>query len=381
VLNECKLSSAIPLIQLRLQRLNLHTNLNLSHTALYHQLNRLCHKLVKQGYLNIVNPKGSPLLFDLTPQGFDLFLALQNSNHTKERVEGYIEKAHPLRIKSVKMMKSVNMANDRHKDKLKSYFESYIDDCNNKVIILRKKKNTEISSEGFPPFKVFDYETRFNSEAKQLKTYAKYHDAWDIATQDFDRAVHLVLTTDPKRFKSLYEANKHFSVALNRFMAYLTKKMGYRPRYISVYEYTKSGLMHAHLVIFGIRYLMPHHQITEEWERCGQGSYNYIYALNNVNGEWHYVKGKPKDLKKGESLRDYLKKYLSKAIFDPSSNFFYWVFNKRFYTCSRCFNLRKGLISPSFHVYELFTVCDDFNIPLVVTRSFGLYTTDYNKPP
>ena len=364
-----------------LKRLNLHTNLNLSDTALYHQIYRLSKKLVEEGFLSLVNSSASPLLFESTPKALDLFLAMQNSNRTKKTIEGYIERAHPLRIKSVKMTKKIKMANDRHKETLKGYFESYIEDCDDKVIILRKKKITQISSEGFPDFKIFDYETRFNSEAKQLKTYAKYHDAWDVATNMYDRAVHLVLTTDPKRFDSLYDANKHFSGALNRFMSYLTKKMGYRPRYISVYEYTKSGLMHAHLVIFGVRFLLPHRTITDEWERCGQGTYNYIYALNNVDGEWHYVKGKPKDLKEGESLRDYLKKYLSKAIFDPSSNFFYWVFNKRFYTCSRCFNLRKGLIPFSFHVYELYTVCDEFNIPIAVTRSFANYTTDYNKPP
>ncbi len=47
---------------------------------------------------------------------------------------------------------------------------------------------------------------------------------------------------DPEGFSSNWEANRSFGPSWNRFMSYLKKILGKRPRYLSAYEFTDSGI-------------------------------------------------------------------------------------------------------------------------------------------
>ena len=155
---------------------------------------------------------------------------------------------------------------------------------------------------------------------------------------------------DPNGFQALWDANRHFGKAWNRFMTYLTKNNdGIRPKYIATYEFTETGLMHVHALIF-TEWLLSNDQISREWIRCGQGEISYIYGLkatkNRTNGEWEWrwksSKNRPKDTK-GMSGGDYLKKYVKKCLLAMMDDFtspseiqsLYWAFNKRFFTNSR----------------------------------------------
>ncbi|MFA6710987.1 MAG: hypothetical protein WCR83_06680 [Candidatus Methanomethylophilaceae archaeon] len=154
---------------------------------------------------------------------------------------------------------------------------------------------------------------------------------------------------DPFGFHNLYEADRHFSGAWNKFLSYLTKKNnGKRPRYLASYEFTETGLLHVHVLIF-MEFLMPYKEISKEWRRCGQGEISYIYSLKNVKSrdgshrEWRWSSlSRPQDAK-GMSGGDYLKKYVKKCMLALTDNYtspseiqsMYWAVNKRMYTCSR----------------------------------------------
>jgi len=165
---------------------------------------------------------------------------------------------------------------------------------------------------------------------------------------------------DPEGHQSLWDVNRSFSYAWNGFLSFLKKRLGYRPQYVCAFEYTDTGLMHCHAMIF-VPYLLDIHDINMEWERLGQGRIGYVYGLKarfrtvlDKDGKkvrrwewkWSNPRNKPKDCKEKDGGA-YLEKYLKKAVFarttsgeSPSAvHSAYWSFNKRFWTCSMA--LRK----------------------------------------
>lgn len=303
--------------------------------AAYYRFYRLFHSLEKEGLVKLDKRDHDLLWATPQPAFIDLFRQVQNSNPAKQHPSSpfsFPSKARPERIDAIKTTALVDMLSQNHKEQICSLFEEYLEDINNRVIVLRRIMNPD---EYGQRYFFLDYQTRFNSKARKKLLLDKYEAAIKKSLDQYKVAVHLVLTTDPKRHKSLWHANRHFSIALNKFFSFLKKRLGYRPAYLAVYEFTKSGLLHCHILIFGKSYLLPHHEITKEWERCGQGSYNFIYSLKKTKNGWQYKRQRPSDCEKGQTAEDYLKKYLKKAQFDESLLFLYWVFNKRFYTCSR----------------------------------------------
>ncbi|HUV72219.1 MAG TPA: hypothetical protein VMW25_04365 [Clostridia bacterium] len=292
---------------------------------------------------------------------------------------------------------------ERRED-IESYFEMYLEETTDLKIILGRKDFIARGPRA-NAFLVLPYSTRFNDEDKFKANLAKYHGIWNEATKKNRRAIHLVLTTDPKRFNNLWEANRHFSEAFNRFMSYLMKKLklNTRPPYLAVYEYTAGswlckkchtkldkkffcskckevmpkekrerfgGLLHCHLVIFGRAYLLPKRTITREWEKCGQGSYNFIYSLKNQKGAWVYAKGRPKEATKNETAESHLVKYLQKAKTDKGA--LYWVFNKRYFTNSKKLAgapLNGWVIEPSIPEWKFLGAFHDWDLPDVVVEN------------
>lgn len=150
-------------------------------------------------------------------------------------------------------------------------------------------------------------------------------------------------------YECLWDANRGFAPAWNKFIAYLTKKNdGKRPQYIAAYEYTDSGLMHIHALIF-TEYLLSNEEISREWIRCGQGDITYIYGLKAVKKrdgpgwEWRWNAQHRPHKAGGMSGGNYLKKYVKKAMLALMDDYsapaetqsMYWALNKRMFTCSR----------------------------------------------
>lgn len=260
------------------------------------------------------------------------------------------------------------------------YYNYYLEEIEDKTIILVNKDAETPSTEDF---KTLPYRTRFNDWSRAARALDRYEAAWGEAEKYYDSAVFLTLTTDPKMHGSLWRANRHMAVAWNRYTSLLDKrardgfaadlrttqaatfqKQGYtpdeienllksdefdayieqemdgrsfRPKYVAVNEFMENGLIHMHIMLFGISWLARRDQISEDWERCGQGKIVKAIAThrNPKTGVWEWRGQRPDDAKQDESPRDYLKKYLHKAIQDHQGFELYWAMNKPFLSSSR----------------------------------------------
>jgi hypothetical protein len=284
------------------------------------------------------------------------------------------------------------MLNPEKKAEVDYDFENYLDRIKDSCIVLKKNRDEvfyerdtlghsylRVINQNIPAYLVLSYKTRFNNDESYKKNIFTYHEIWRKANQ-FKKAVHLTLTTDPKRFKSLWMANRNFSIAFNQFMTYLTKKLKLvsRPPYLAVYEFTKTGLLHVHLIIFRLGYLLPKGLITQEWERCNQGSITYIYSLTNNNGIWGYTRKKPKELKEGQTPENYLMKYLHKSHFDEGALSLYWLFNKRAFTYSKkLFSREPNFKTHNRGIYKFLFVCYEWDLPDLLIEADIFYAVDH----
>ena len=303
--------------------------------SFYMKILRFFQKLQSTNYVTITKRYGMLFIKITSPQIFDLIKASEKFKlrETKLASKGFIPKrSHYLRIEAIKIALKCKLLDNETQEELAELFEEYIEECNSKFIVLKRKP--EVSTD-YPLFLKIDYKTRFTDKAYKRRMLKKYDKIWHNASSKYKNAVFLTLTTDPKRFKSIFHSWRHFGIALNRFMSYLTKYLKKRPRYIAVYEFTKSGLLHVHIVIFGLSFLIPKQQITKEWERCGQGTINYVYAIKNDGRKWSWVREKPKSKNANTDVKTYLCKYLKKCLFESEQLVLYFVSNKRFFSYSR----------------------------------------------
>ena len=335
-------------------------------------------KLRAAGLVVVVNPSEKPFLWRSTRRALDLFSSARNSNSVQKSPFDIPVRCAEERKASIKLIQSIPQVSKDIQEKCVDNFEDYLLDIGDKEILMVREILASNNEVQYTELLHIPYQTRWNNPEHHRKNLFIYHQIWDNATLKYKRAVHLVLTTDPKRFKNLWEANRHFSKAFNRFLSYLQKHFHGRPRYLAAYEYTRSGLMHAHIILFGRPYLLPHEIITKQWERCNQGSYNYIYSLINNNGNWNYARKKPKEVKEGETPRDYLKKYLVKSQEHPELNYLYWVFNKRFFTYSRSLYTDPWPRAPSLGIYHFLMTCYTWEEPDVIVEMDNFHKA---KPP
>jgi len=200
--------------------------------------------------------------------------------------------------------------------------------------------------------------TRFTDKGRKVHNIKTYDRGWNRANMLYKRAVFVTLTTDPALHKSLWHANRHLTRAFNRYMSLLTSRkkryaeahydidkdeLGdetHRLKYIGAYEFQENGLIHLHVVFFGIRYLASFEQISRDWERCGQGRIVHAYGIHKDGDRWAWNKEKPGDAE-GKAPEDYLRKYLEKALHLTESFGMYWAVNKRFSTMSRIFGTKE----------------------------------------
>ena len=279
----------------------------------------------------------------------------------------YPKRCREQRINAIKVTDSVKILGEEERDEIEGEFQDYLEEVDNRKIVLRRKaESSNFLYQDGPKYKILPYITRFTDRTTALKNLDKMDVAFDYMSRRHKKGVHLTLTTDPKRFYSLYAANRHFSIAFNRYMSFLARKRGKRLHYIAAYEYTKSGLLHAHILFFGISWLSYKHAITKDWDRCGQGCITYVYSVKNDNGRWIYTRKKPSDLKEGKTAKDYLKKYLKKSIDNPQEAMLYWAFNKRFFSCTRAaLATATGQQQPIPHIkmWEFFMSATYFTMP------------------
>ena len=241
----------------------------------------------------------------------------------------------PERYRALQVARRARTLEEEDLGEIHEEYLGYRNEIDNTVLLFKRKEELG-SLDG--EVKTRPYETRFNSLPRKIGAEKRYKALWNNAGVMFNRGVFLTLTTDPKRHQNVTEANKAFGPALNRFMTWLRKSVkerGYgKLSYISANEFQKNGLLHAHIVVFGLPYLDHYKRISYLWSRTGQGEIVYLYSLRKDAKGWYWTKGRPKDAEKGQSCGDYLKKYISKNLQDDGQDL-YWVFAKRFFTSSK----------------------------------------------
>lgn len=151
-----------------------------------------------------------------------------------------------------------------------------------------------------------EYKTRFNSEDRHGRSFARLQDALDARAEPGATAAFTTLTTDPKQHDSLLDSIQNINPNFHRLQQYLssdpstkadTRKpdvSGWRPDlddrvtgrprrtldYLKVLEFASGGLPHLHTLYFdpprrdsdGMPWLIDKGELSQKWSDYGQGS-------------------------------------------------------------------------------------------------------------
>lgn len=327
-----------------------------------------------------------------------------------------------LRIQAIRKLQRINDPSlfVRHKDKdgisrlnpklttmqkeISKMFEVWKRDCSHKNIVMRDKSNGG-------KYLILNYKTRFTDAGRHFKNEKTYRNAIKKSLEEYSDGLFITLTSDPKihmspagfeferhvndpatgktyefeltgRGGSLWTANRSESKAFRGWYERMCHRFGFRPPYIRVVEFQKNGLIHTHLLLFGVNgnytkktrsgqtvvKQFDWEQLARDWgENYGQGLMNQVYRIKAVNGVWDWANaGEQPDDSRGRKPADYLGKYLKKASDIPTikcecgeicssvngdeiicpkcgkhhraptdPRYLYWVMGKRFFTISQ----------------------------------------------
>lgn len=294
------------------------------------------------------------------------------------------------RVPDLNGNKVLNPELKRKLDIAHALFQDWIKETSHKKIILRKLGTP---TPGKDPYLIMNCRTRFNDVGRAIANEITYKDAIENSLKLYKTGVFLTLTTDPQIWMrangeeftrhikdgkkthhfsatgkglNILAANRHESTAWRKWYEAECYRCGYRIPYIRVVEFQKNGLIHTHVLLFGIEWNTPWYQFAKQWgEKYQQGFMNKAYKINNIDGKWCWEQNgaKPEDTK-GRDPADYLMKYLKKAQHQPQvtcphcghvmystgettcevchtkikphydGRFMYWVCGKRFFTVS-----------------------------------------------
>jgi len=134
------------------------------------------------------------------------------------------------------------------------------------------------------------YHTVYNSSERVNRAIGRYQTAWSAAAAEYDRGVLITLTTDPYRYDSIAGATDGLMKDFNRWKSWLTSRFfdGRRPPHIAVPEFTKAGLPHLHVAIFGTGYI-PHAAVVHNWDqRRDRGRFVWIDGMKARGGKWRW---------------------------------------------------------------------------------------------
>jgi len=308
----------------------------------------------------------------------DLFNLITARQKSKSPEGGKSSRDTPLNL-----LKSVNLLNDEGKNILLDRYQSYIDAIeDNKIILSHRDRNRE-------EYLIKDYKTRFTDDGRADRLWRQYNEAWEEAKEEYDNAVSVTLTTDPKAHDSLKDAWDEQSESWNRLMSWLASdsRLGERPDYICVREPQEQGNPHIHAVIFGVSYLVSTNELSNYWSKH-QGKIVHAERLKNRRGKWKSPKREGEDDRTTTNAKGYIGKYLSKLLDhleDDADDLYledaettnawklalYWAMNRRFYTTSQALipDDEENDNLPHVPEYEFHRACSATEIPAYVIRN------------
>lgn len=170
--------------------------------------------------------------------------------------------------------------------------------------------------------------------------------------------------SDSQYFKRIQKQERLHNVSAAELRAaaeeYIKSDNSLKFPYICVREYQKNGNVHFHIIIFGIRWLMPAKKLSQLWEEYGQGSQVNLNAIR-LDEERGYVweSGEAPEDSQGRQPMEYLKKYLLKGQYFDDASTQYWLNSSRFFTYSQSLlsdeNRTQPIVSKGY--YEFAGVC------------------------
>ena len=300
---------------------------NVKSKALYYRLRRLLYRLKEQGVIDLIKQDG--LLFAKpTPQTlhFEAKLKVDLINGRCKTQTLQKRHFHETKFKAMCFLQKCKTLDEKKRDYLHSYFNDYLVEVGRKVLVFEDLESGE--------WLVKPYRHRFlQSEIKKKRR--QFSQIWDALSSGAKEGVFLTITHDPRDVKDLLSHYKSANIKFNRFMSWITKKVGFRPNYLKVVEFHESGLVHFHVVLFGIKRLADKFsELTPELEKIGFGKINFLYSIRKIeNGDWVWIKA-PSDAKR-RSPKGYLLKYFNKSTSSYQKDLaLFFASNLRFFSYS-----------------------------------------------
>jgi len=200
------------------------------------------------------------------------------------------------------------------KSEVVRYFLKYLEVTRSSVVVLE-------DGDGF--FCLVPYRHRFLNINRVLE---KFDDVFDRASKRFKVGVWLTLTTNPDMYSndSYLEYRYKIVEALNRFLSWFRKSFG-KVSYINAIEFTDSGLIHFHIIIFGLSRIEDAHKFMQRLRGWGFGYVHYMVSIVNDGAGWRPKVVRIENCDGGAiprdviiasriGLKNYLKKYLMKTL-------------------------------------------------------------------
>lgn len=170
------------------------------------------------------------------------------------------------------------------------------------------------------------YRTLYNDLSRAADNRRRYQETWENATREYSEGVFVTLTTDPRKFDNLADMADGISENFNRLMSWLQRRLGNRPDYVKVLEWTGRGRPHLHVVFFGVDWLVHQSELSRYWDkyqarvvdirkvdRVAVGGAHSTDAVNVDGGSYVWLSRNPET---GETRdeKSHLGKYLSKQM-------------------------------------------------------------------
>jgi hypothetical protein len=196
----------------------------------------------------------------------------------------------------------------------------YIEDVSGRAILLIDKPSLD---KGFELYFIFPYITRF-SESYIKGVRRRF---FRISRSLFiirGRNTFLTITYNPRNVATLKQMHEEFSRSVHRLIDLIRKKYGFYG-YVKAFEFTESGLIHAHILLIGVGFIHPD-WLTNTLNRLGLGYVKHIREFRgNVRDGFNY-------------LLKYIRKHYNWSNHDgglPTSLVLSWALNLRTYSMSR----------------------------------------------
>lgn len=293
----------------------------------------------------------NPLNF--SSNSLDLIPDKQSSDKTKMNSERAYKKldfkrASPERLDAILKLNRINKFGHYNiktqefnltspiKQEIQELFNAYCSRIKNEKIILSRAPDL---SPVFSQDLIINYQTRFTSPKRQKENIEGFNQAFKKASRRHLKGVFLTLTSQPGG--SLWEVNKRTMEAWGDFSEFLKRALPSRAEWLKVAEFQENGMLHYHVLIFGVNWLLHKSVIQYAWKHYGGGYIIDVHAIRQEPGGWVWARSSPSEAS-GIKPGDYLSRYLKKSM-SPLHGSLYWVMGIRNWTSSKSLLPEKSL--------------------------------------